>query len=124
MKGLRAISASRPDERREKQRFFDLLVKIDVKEIEVGFPSASATEFDFISGLVRGGRVPSDVMVQVLTQSRHDLIERSFESLAGARTATVHLYNAIAPAWREVVFALDRAGVKALAISGAGLLRE
>jgi 2-isopropylmalate synthase len=108
----------------KKQRFFDLLVKIGVKEIEVGFPSASATEFDFISGLIRDDRVPQDVMVQVLTQSRRDLIERSFESLAGARAATVHLYNAIAPAWREVVFGLDRAGVKALAIMGARLLRE
>jgi len=108
----------------KKQRFFDLLVKIGVKEIEVGFPSASATEFDFIKGLVRNARVPQDVMVQVLTQSRRDLIERSFESLAGARAATVHLYNAIAPAWREVVFGLDRAGVKALAITGARLMRE
>ena len=108
----------------KKQRFFDLLVKIGVKEIEVGFPSASATEFDFITGLVRNARVPQDVMVQVLTQSRRDLIERSFESLAGARTATIHLYNAIAPAWREVVFGLDRAGVKALAITGARFMRE
>ncbi len=108
----------------KKQRFFDLLVKIGVKEIEVGFPSAGATEFDFISGLVRNGRVPQDVMVQVLTQSRRDLIERSFESLAGARAATVHLYNAISPAWREVVFGLDRAGVKALAITGARAMRE
>ena len=108
----------------KKKRFFDLLVKIGVKEIEVGFPSASATEFDFIRGLVRDGHVPQDVMVQVLTQSRRDLIERSFESLAGARAATVHLYNAIAPAWREVVFGLDRAGVKALAVTGARLLRE
>jgi 2-isopropylmalate synthase len=108
----------------KKQRFFDLLVKIGVKEIEVGFPSAGATEFDFISGLIREGRVPADVMVQVLTQSRRDLIERSFESLAGARAATVHLYNAISPAWREVVFGLDRAGVKALAVTGAQILRE
>jgi len=108
----------------KKQRFFDLLVKIGVKEIEVGFPSAGATEFDFISGLVRNGRVPQDVMVQVLTQSRRDLIERSFESLAGVRAATVHLYNAISPAWREVVFGLDRAGVKALAITGARTMRE
>jgi 2-isopropylmalate synthase len=108
----------------KKQRFFDLLVKIGVKEIEVGFPSAGATEFDFISGLIRDGRVPQDVMVQVLTQSRRDLIERSFESLAGARAATVHLYNAISPAWRQIVFGLDRAGVKALAVTGARLLRE
>jgi 2-isopropylmalate synthase len=108
----------------KKQRFFDLLVTIGVKEIEVGFPSAGATEFDFISGLIRDGRVPDDVMVQVLTPSRPDLIERSFESLAGARAATIHLYNAISPAWRDVVFGLDRAGVKALAITGARALRE
>src|SRR3984957_10954955 len=108
----------------KKQRFFDLLLQIGVKEIEVGFPSAGATEFDFISGLIREGRVPPDVMVQVLTPSRPELIERSFDSLAGARTATVHLYNAISPAWREVVFGLDRAGVKALAITGARTLRE
>ncbi|MGH6996795.1 MAG: 2-isopropylmalate synthase, partial [Phenylobacterium sp.] len=93
----------------KKQRFFDLLVGIGVKEIEVGFPSAGATEFDFIRSLIDEDRVPADVMIQVLTQSRRDLIERSFESLEGARAATVHLYNAISPVWREVVFGLDRA---------------
>ncbi|MGA0599946.1 2-isopropylmalate synthase [Caulobacter sp. KR2-114] len=108
----------------KKQRFFELLVKIGVKEIEVGFPSAGQTEFDFIHGLVRDGRIPDDVMVQVLTQSRRDLIERTFESLEGARAATIHLYNAVSPAWREVVFGLDRAGVKALAVEGAKILRE
>ena len=108
----------------KKQRFFDLLVAIGLKEIEVGFPSAGATEFDFIRGLIDQGRVPDDVMIQVLTQSRRDLIERSFESLEGARAATVHLYNAISPVWREVVFGLDRAGVKALAVEGARIMRE
>jgi len=108
----------------KKQRFFDLLVAIGLKEIEVGFPSAGATEFDFIRGLIGQGRVPGDVMIQVLTQSRRDLIERSFESLEGARAATVHLYNAISPVWREVVFGLDRAGVKALAVEGARIMRE
>jgi 2-isopropylmalate synthase len=108
----------------KKQRFFDLLVAIGLKEIEVGFPSAGATEFDFIRGLIEQGRVPDDVMIQVLTQSRRDLIERSFESLEGARAATVHLYNAISPVWREVVFGLDRAGVKALAVEGARIMRE
>ena len=83
----------------KKQRFFDLLVGIGAKEIEVGFPSAGATEFDFIRGLIEQGRVPDDVMIQVLTQSRRDLIERSFESLEGARAATVHLYNAVSPVW-------------------------
>ncbi|KQW70616.1 2-isopropylmalate synthase [Phenylobacterium sp. Root77] len=108
----------------KKQRFFDLLVGIGAKEIEVGFPSAGATEFDFIRSLIEQGRVPDDVMIQVLTQSRRDLIERSFESLEGARAATVHLYNAVSPVWREVVFGLDRAGVKALAVEGVSIMRE
>jgi 2-isopropylmalate synthase len=108
----------------KKQRFFDLLVGIGAKEIEVGFPSAGATEFDFIRSLIEQGRVPEDVMIQVLTQSRRDLIERSFESLEGARAATVHLYNAVSPVWREVVFGLDRAGVKALAVEGVSIMRE
>ena len=108
----------------KKQRFFDMLVRMGLKEIEVGFPSAGATEFDFIQGLVRGGSIPDDVTIQVLTQSRRDLIERSFESLEGARTAIVHVYNAVSPAWREVVFGLDRAGVRALAVEGVSILRE
>ena len=85
----------------KKQRFFDLLVKVGLKEIEVGFPSAGATEYDFIRGLVDGGHIPDDVFVQVLTQSRDDLIKTSFESLAGAKQAIVHVYNAISPAWRS-----------------------
>ncbi len=113
-----------PMDREKKQRFFDLLVKVGIKEIEVGFPSAGQTEFDFISGLVRSGRIPDDVTVQVLTQSRRDLIERSFESLDGALTAIVHLYNAVSPAWRRIVFNLDRAGVKAIAVEGASILRD
>lgn len=108
----------------KKQRFFDLLVGIGAKEIEVGFPSAGATEFDFIRSLIEQGRVPDDVMIQVLTQSRRDLIETSFAALEGARTATVHLYNAVSPVWREVVFGLDRAGVKALAVEGVSIMRE
>jgi 2-isopropylmalate synthase len=108
----------------KKQRFFDLLIKVGVKEIEVGFPSAGATEFDFISGLVRSGRIPSDVTVQILTQSRKDLIDTSFESLRGARSAIVHLYNAVSPAWREIVFKMSQAEVKQIAIDGAKLLRD
>src|ERR1700753_93796 len=96
-----------PMDGEKKQRFFDLLVKIGVKEIEVGFPSAGATEFDFISGLVKNGRVPDDVTIQVLTQSRRDLIETSFASLKGAPRAIVHLYNAISPAWRKIVFGMS-----------------
>ena len=95
----------------KKNRFFDLLLEVGVKEIEVGFPSAGATEFDFISGLVRSGKVPDDVVIQVLTQSRADLIARSFESLEGAHSAIVHLYNALSPAWREIVFRMSQAEV-------------
>ncbi|MDR2858204.1 MAG: 2-isopropylmalate synthase [Novosphingobium sp.] len=108
----------------KKTRFFDLLVKVGLKEIEVGFPAAGATEFDFIQGLVRSGRIPDDVLVQVLTQSREDLIKTSFESLAGARAAIVHLYNAVSPLWRQVVFGMERADIKAIAIKGARVLRD
>lgn len=108
----------------KKQRYFDLLVKIGLKEIEVGFPSAGETEFSFIRGLVDKGSIPQDVTVQVLTQSRRDLIERSFESLAGVHRAIVHLYNAVSPAWREIVFNLDRDGVRNIARQGAEILVE
>jgi len=113
-----------PMDAEKKTRFFDLLCKIGLKEIEVGFPAAGATEFDFISGLVRGGRIPDDVTVQVLTQSRDELIRTSFDSLAGAKTAIVHLYNAVAPAWRKIVFGMDRAQVKQIAIDGARMLAD
>lgn len=108
----------------KKQRFFDLLLKVGVKEIEVGFPSAGATEFDFISGLVQSGKIPDDVVVQVLTQSRKDLIDTSFESLRGAKAAIVHLYNAVSPAWRDIVFKMTKPQVKEIAIEGAKLLRD
>lgn len=107
-----------------KQRFFDLLVRIGLKEIEIGFPSASATEFGFVRGLVDRNLIPADLMPQVLTQSRADLIERTFDSLDGARAATVHLYNAISPSWRRIVFQMDRAGIKEIAVSGMTMLRE
>ncbi len=113
-----------PMDEEKKTRFFDLLVKVGLKEIEVGFPSAGATEFDFISGLVRSGRVPDGVMIQVLTQSRRDLIERSFESLEGAPAATVHLYNAVSPAWRRIVFGMSREEIRDIAVSGAKILRD
>ena len=113
-----------PMDAEKKTRFFDLLVTIGVKEIEVGFPSAGATEFDFISALVRSDRVPDDVAIQVLTQSRRDLIETSFASLHGAKTAIVHLYNAVSPAWRRIVFGMSRAQVKQIAIDGAKVLRD
>jgi 2-isopropylmalate synthase len=113
-----------PMDAEKKTRFFDLLCKVGLKEIEVGFPSAGATEFDFISGLVKTGRIPDDVSIQVLTQSRRDLIETSFASLVGAKTAIVHLYNAVSPAWRKIVFGMDRAQVKQIAIEGAKVLRD
>jgi 2-isopropylmalate synthase len=108
----------------KKNRFFDLLVKVGIKEIEVGFPSAGATEFDFIRGLVDSGRIPDDVAIQGLTQSRQDLIEKSFEALAGAHTAIVHLYNAVSPLWRQVVFGLEKPEIRAIAEAGAKVLRD
>ncbi|HEY6815387.1 MAG TPA: 2-isopropylmalate synthase [Croceibacterium sp.] len=108
----------------KKHRFFDLLLEIGVKEIEIGFPAAGQTEFDFIQGLVRSGKIPDDVTVQVLTQAREDLIKRSFESLEGARSAIVHVYNALSPAWREIVFRMTRDEVKQIAVNAARLLRD
>ncbi|WP_120717892.1 2-isopropylmalate synthase [Tsuneonella amylolytica] len=108
----------------KKNRFFDLLVEIGVKEIEVGFPSAGATEFDFIAGLVHSGRIPDDVTVQVLTQSREDLIRTSFASLDGARAAIVHLYNAVSPAWRDIVFRMSKPEVIGVAVAGAKVMRD
>jgi 2-isopropylmalate synthase len=108
----------------KKNRFFDLLVKVGIKEIEVGFPSAGATEFDFIRGLVDSGRIPDDVAIQGLTQSRQDLIEKSFKAMAGAHTAIVHLYNAVSPLWRQVVFGLEKPEIRAIAEAGAKVLRD
>jgi 2-isopropylmalate synthase len=108
----------------KKTRFFDLLVKVGLKEIEVGFPSAGQTEFDFIRGLVDAERIPDDVLVQVLTQSRQDLIATSFESLAGVHAAIVHLYNAVSPLWRQVVFGMEQPQIKEIAVNGAKVLRD
>ena len=108
----------------KKTRFFDLLCKIGLKEIEVGFPSSGATEFDFIRGLVDEGRIPADVLVQVLTQSRQDLIEKSFESLAGVHAAIVHVYNAVSPLWRQVVFGMEPHEIRGIATSGAKIIRD
>ncbi|WP_293766268.1 2-isopropylmalate synthase [uncultured Aquitalea sp.] len=108
----------------QKLRFFDLLVQCGFKEIEVAFPAASQTDFDFVRRLIDDGRVPADVTLQVITQSRPDLIARTFEALRGARRAIVHLYNATAPAWRERVFGLDVAGVTRLATDGCRQIRE
>ncbi len=101
-----------------KHKMFELLVRMGYKEIEVGFPSASQADFDFVRELIEGGLVPGDVQISVLTQARDELIERSVQSLAGAHRATVHLYNATAPLFRRVVFGVDRAQCKALAADG------
>src|SRR5580700_10979589 len=101
-----------------KHQMFDLLVRMGYKEIEVGFPAASQTDFDFVRELIEGDRVPDDVRISVLTQAREDLIERSVQSLVGARMATVHLYNATAPIFRRVVFRIDREECQALAVEG------
>jgi 2-isopropylmalate synthase len=105
-----------------KRRMFELLVQMGYKEIEVGFPSASQTDFDFVRMLIEDGLIPDDVVIQVLTQARDHLIERTFESLQGARQAVVHLYNSTSTLQRRVVFGLDRAGIKDIAVHGAELV--
>ena len=107
-----------------KLKMFDLLVAMGYKEIEVGFPSASQTDFDFVRQLIERDRIPDDVTVSVLTQAREDLIERTAESLAGAKTATIHMYNATAPLFRRVVFKVDRAECIALAARGTELVMK
>ena len=99
-----------------KHRMFDLLVRMGFKEIEVGFPSASQPDFDFVRELIEQRRIPSDVTIQVLTQAREDLIDRTFEAIDGAPRAIVHVYNATSPLFRRVVFGLDRAGVVEVAV--------
>jgi 2-isopropylmalate synthase len=91
-----------------KRRRFDTLVRVGFKEIEVAFPSASQTDFDFVRHLIEANAVPDDVTIQVLTQAREDLIVRSFDSLRGAKRAIMHVYNATSPQFRDLVFALDR----------------
>jgi 2-isopropylmalate synthase len=105
-----------------KNRMFDLLVKMGFKEIEIGFPAASQTDFDFCRELVEKGRIPADVTVQVLTQAREALVERTFEALQGVPRAIVHLYNSTSTLQRKIVFKMDRAGVKQLAVDGAEML--
>jgi 2-isopropylmalate synthase len=102
-----------------KLRMFHELVRIGFKEIEVGFPSASQTDFDFVRKLVDHDLVPDDVTIQVLTQSREELIRRTFESVRGARRAIVHLYNPTAPLFRRVVYGKDKAGIVDIAVQGA-----
>jgi 2-isopropylmalate synthase len=107
-----------------KLRMFEQLVRMGFKEIEIGFPAASQTEFNFTRELIEGGRIPEDVTVQVLTQARPELITRTFESLRGVRRAIVHLYNSTSTTQRRVVFKLDRAGIVAIAVKGAELIRK
>jgi 2-isopropylmalate synthase len=95
-----------------KDRFFRLLIELGYREIEVGFPSASRADFDFVRHLVENDLVPDDAWLLVLTQARRDLIERTFESIQGAKRAIVHLYNSTNEVQRRVVFRLDRAGVR------------
>ncbi|MEM5278224.1 2-isopropylmalate synthase [Cupriavidus taiwanensis] len=106
-----------------KLRFFEQLVKIGLKEIEVAFPAASQTDFDFVRMLIEERRIPDDVTIVVLTQSREDLIRRTVESVRGAARATVHLYNPIAPAWRRIVFNASRDEIKAVAVAGTRLIK-
>lgn len=104
-----------------KKRMFELLVRMGYKEIEVGFPSASQTDFDFVRMLIDENLIPDDVVIQVLTQAREHLIERTFEAIAGAPQAIVHLYNSTSTLQRRVVFDLDKAGIKEIAVRGAEL---
>jgi 2-isopropylmalate synthase len=107
-----------------KRRMFDLLVKLGFKEIEVGFPAASQTDFNFVRELIEGDLVPKDVTIQVLTQSRSELIRRTFDAIAGSRRAIVHLYNSTSELQRRVVFGQDRAGIIDIAVTGAKLIGD
>jgi 2-isopropylmalate synthase len=107
-----------------KDRMFALLCKLGFKEIEVGFPSASQTDFDFVRSLIEDKKIPSDVNIQVLTQSRNELIERTFESLNGIPKAIVHFYNSTSTLQRKVVFNQDKDGIKEIAINGALKIKE
>lgn len=107
-----------------KRIMFDLLVKMGYKEIEVGFPSASQTDFDFVRSLIDGNLIPDDVTIQVLTQARDHLIERTYEAIAGAKQAIVHFYNSTSILQREVVFREDKQGIIDIALHGARYCRE
>ena len=107
-----------------KMRMFRTVCEVGFKEIEVGFPSASQTDFDFVRTLIEGKHVPADVTIEVLTQAREDLIRRTFESLRGARRAIVHVYNATAPVFREVVFGLSQPEVLQMAVSAVRLIKQ
>ena len=107
-----------------KQRMFDLLLSLGMKEIEVGFPAASKTDFDFVRKLIEEDLIPADTTIAVLTQARPELIERTYEAIEGAHRAIVHLYNSTSETQRRVVFRLDKAGITDLAVRGTALCRE
>ncbi|WP_418956972.1 2-isopropylmalate synthase [Streptomyces tritici] len=107
-----------------KREMFDLLVRMGYKEIEVGFPSSGETDFAFVRSIIEEGAIPDDVTISVLTQAREDLIERTVESLVGAKRATVHLYNATAPTFRRVVFRGSKDDIKQIAVDGTRLVME
>ncbi|NND68731.1 MAG: 2-isopropylmalate synthase [Halioglobus sp.] len=109
---------------RQKSMLWDQLVKVGFKEIEVGFPSASSHDYDFVRELIDNDRIPEDVTIQVLTQARKDLIEKTFEALKGAHRVIVHVYNSTSTVQREQVFGLDRAGIVDIAVKGAELVRD
>ena len=113
-----------PMDRRRKLEMFELLVAIGFKEIEVAFPAASQTDFDFVRDLIEGDRIPDDVTIQVLTQAREHLIRRTFASLRGAKRAIVHVYNATSPVFRRTVFQQDRAGTIQMAVQAAQLIQN
>ncbi len=108
----------------QKRRFWDLLIRLGFKEIEVGFPAASQPDFDFVRWLIEEDRIPADVTVQVLVQAREDLIRRTFEALVGARQAIVHVYNSTSPVQRDWVFGQDREGIKTIARQGAHWVKQ
>ncbi|WP_255560952.1 2-isopropylmalate synthase [Mumia sp. zg.B53] len=107
-----------------KRRMFDMLVRMGYKEIEVGFPSASETDFAFVRHLIEDDLVPDDVTISVLTQAREDLIDRTAQSLVGAKNGTIHLYNAVAPLFRRVVFGVDRDECRSIAVRGTELVTK
>lgn len=108
----------------KKMEMFETLCRIGFKEIEIAFPSASETEFNFVRGLIEGGHIPDDVTIEVLTQAREHLIRRTFESLRGARRAIIHIYNATCPAFRDFVFGMSKAEVIKMAVDAVHLIRQ
>ena len=114
----------RPLSPEDKLAFFKLLVKLGFKEIEIGYPSSSSTEFEFVRTLIEGNHIPDDVYIQVLTQSKENLIERTFEAVEGAKNVILHFYNNLSPLHMEVVFETDLEGVSALAVEGAEIIKK